>query len=144
MVSAQYWDNPKSADMHQQSTAAYHSLPVSKLIWGLDAYVHFGAFGPFWRTYKWALWIFVWLMVFNLSLIIVFQFRSVDVVVVIDIDCPACRWFRCCKIIVQLTTTLAREVMQSPLFVCPSIRLYALYILNRLSIDLELLHVSRP
>ena len=38
---------------------------------------------------------------------------------------------------------LAREVMQSPPSVCPSVRLFPLYLRNWLTIDLELLCVSR-
>jgi len=42
-----------------------------------------------------------------------------------------------------LPTALAREVMRSPPSVCPSIRLLTLYLRNRLTVDLELLLVSR-
>jgi len=41
-----------------------------------------------------------------------------------------------------LPTTLTREVMQSPQSVCPSIRLFSLYLWNRLTVDVELLHRS--
>jgi len=45
-----------------------------------------------------------------------------------------------------LPTALAWEVMQSPPFVCLSVRLsvrlFPLYLGNRLTVDLELLHVS--
>jgi len=41
-----------------------------------------------------------------------------------------------------LPTALAREVMKSPPSVCPSIRLFPIYLPNRLTVDLELLRVS--
>ena len=36
-----------------------------------------------------------------------------------------------------LPTSLLREVMQSPLFICPSIGLFPLYLWKRLTVDLE-------
>ena len=45
--------------------------------------------------------------------------------------------------LVLLSTVLMRQVMQSPPSVCPSVCLFSLYLRNRLTVDLELLRVSR-
>ena len=48
-----------------------------------------------------------------------------------------------CAFIELLPTVSATEVMQMLSSVCPSVRLFPLYVRNQLNVDLELLYVER-